>query len=94
MAVMLPTTFCAGMTLPLITYSLIKRGNGERSIGAVYAANTVGAILGIFFAIHIGFPVLGLKSLITFGAALRYRARGIALFWGAAGLYREAPASC
>ena len=83
MAIMLPATFCAGMTLPLITYSLLKQGCGERSIGAVYAANTVGAILGIFFAIHIGFPVFGLKNLITFGAACDI-ALGLLLFWVAA----------
>lgn len=70
LAVMLPTTFCAGMTLPLITYILLKRGYGEKSIGAVYAANTVGAIVGVFFAIHFAMPVLGLKGLIIFGAGL------------------------
>jgi hypothetical protein len=70
MMIMLPTTFCAGMTLPLITYILIREGHGERSIGAVYAANTVGAIIGVFFAIHLGMPSLGLKGLITFGACL------------------------
>jgi len=68
LAVMLPATFCAGMTLPLITSSLLRRGNGERSIGAVYAANTLGAILGVFFAIHVGMPLLGVKGLIIFGA--------------------------
>ena len=41
--VMLPATFCAGMTLPLITFALLDGGCGERSIGAVYAANTVGS---------------------------------------------------
>ncbi len=80
MAIMLPTTFCAGMTLPLITFTLLRRGYGERSIGAVYAANTVGAILGVFFAIHLGMPVLGLKGLIAFGAGLDI-ALGVVLFW-------------
>ncbi len=80
MAIMLPTTFCAGMTLPLITFLLIRKGYGERSIGAVYAANTIGAILGVFFAIHIGMPLLGLKGLITFGGALDI-ALGVALCW-------------
>lgn len=78
--VMLPTTFCAGMTLPLITFILMRRGHGERSIGAVYAANTVGAIAGILFAIHLGMPHLGLKGLITFGAGLDI-ALGLVLFW-------------
>ena len=86
MAIMLPTTFCAGMTLPLITFTLLRRGYGERSIGAVYAANTVGAIIGVFFAIHLGMPLLGLKGLITFGAALDI-ALGVALYWGVAADY-------
>jgi len=83
MAVMLPTTFCAGMTLPLITFTLIRRGSGERSIGAVYAANTAGAILGVFFAIHFGMPLLGLRGLITAGAGLDL-SLGVLLLWGAA----------
>ena len=80
MAVMLPTTFCAGMTLPLITFILIRGGQGERSIGAVYAANTIGAIIGVFFAVHVGMPLLGLKNLIACGAGLDI-ALGIGLFW-------------
>ncbi|NTW58031.1 MAG: spermidine synthase [Nitrospirae bacterium] len=79
-AIMLPTTFCAGMTLPLITYALIRQGYGERSIGAVYAANTIGAIFGVFFAIHFGMPLLGLKGLMTFGAGLDI-SLGLALLW-------------
>lgn len=68
--VMFPATFCAGMTLPLITFALLKGRCGERSIGAVYAANTVGAIAGVVAATHIGMPLLGLKGLVTFGAAI------------------------
>ncbi|HEY3307365.1 MAG TPA: fused MFS/spermidine synthase [Desulfuromonadaceae bacterium] len=70
LAVMLPTTFCAGCTLPLITFALIKKGYGEKSIGAVYAVNTVGAIFGALFAIHLGMPFLGLKGLIMLGGSL------------------------
>lgn len=79
-SIMLPATFCAGMTLPLITLLLIKSGHGERSIGAVYATNTVGAIIGVFFAIHVGMPLLGLKGLITCGASLDI-ALGLVLLW-------------
>ena len=68
-AIMLPTTFCAGMTLPLITYYLLRHRHGEKSVGAVYAFNTVGAIVGVLFAVHIGMPGLGLKGLICVGAA-------------------------
>ena len=45
-AVMLPATFCAGMTLPLITRMLLAGGTGERAIGAVYGVNTLGSIVG------------------------------------------------
>ncbi|GFO70417.1 hypothetical protein GMLC_39960 [Geomonas limicola] len=83
MAIMFPATFCAGMTLPLITFVLLRQGHGERSIGAVYAANTVGAIIGVFFAIHLGLPLFGLKGLISFGAGLDILV-GVVLFWGAA----------
>src|SRR6266566_374554 len=65
MAIMLPATFCAGTTLPLITFHLLRSGSGEGSIGAVYAANTVGAIAGVFLAVHAGLPLLGLKGLLV-----------------------------
>lgn len=86
LAIMMPTTFFAGMTLPLITYSLIKQGHGEKSIGAVYAANTVGAIIGVFFAIHIGMPFWGLKGLLIFGASLDI-GLGLVLLWSIAEKY-------
>ncbi len=78
--VMLPTTFMAGMTLPLFTYVLLDRGAGEASIGRIYAANTVGAIVGVLFAVHIGLPLLGVKNLIVFGAMLDI-VLGIGLVW-------------
>ena len=80
LAMMFPAAFCAGMTLPLITYALLTGGHGERSIGAVYAANTLGSIVGVVFAAHLGMPLLGLKGLITAGAALDV-ALGLVLLW-------------
>jgi predicted membrane-bound spermidine synthase len=70
LVIMLPATFCAGMTLPLFTHVLMRQADGESAIGRIYAANTVGAIAGVIFAVHIGLPVLGLKHLIGFGAML------------------------
>jgi len=70
LSIMVPTTFMAGMTLPLFTYVLIRKGHGESSIGQVYAINTVGAIVGVLAAVHIGLPILGLKRLILVGAFL------------------------
>ncbi len=73
--VMLPATFCAGMTLPLITGALLRRGAGERAIGQVYAANTLGAIAGVLIAVHLGLPLLGLKGTLIAGRAGRCAAR-------------------
>ena len=70
MLVMFPTAFCAGMTLPLATNALIKRGFGESSIGKVYGANTAGCIVGAAFTTHVGMELLGLKGLTGLGAAL------------------------
>jgi predicted membrane-bound spermidine synthase len=80
LAVMLPATFCAGMTLPLITYALLGAGHGERSIGAVYAANTLGSITGVVLAAHVGMPLLGLKGLIVSGALIDV-GLGLLLLW-------------
>ncbi len=66
--IMLPATFCAGMTLPLITGALLRRGMGERAIGQVYAANTLGGIAGVLLAVHAGLPLLGLKGTLVLGA--------------------------
>lgn len=68
--VMLPATFCAGMTLPLITGALLRRGAGERALGQVYAANTLGAIAGVLLAVHVLLPVAGLKISMLAGATL------------------------
>jgi len=68
--VMLPATFCAGMTLPLMTYALFREGFGEQSIGSIYAANTVGAIIGVVLSVHVLISLIGVKGLIVAGAAL------------------------
>src|SRR6185295_10805493 len=83
--VMLPATFCAGMTLPLITGALLRLGAGESAIGKVYAANTLGAIGGVLLAVHVGLPLLGLKGTLIAGAAID-AVLGLVL------LYRFAPA--
>ena len=70
LAVMLPATFCAGMTLPLLTRLLLRGGSGERAIGHVYAVNTLGSIVGVVLAALVLLPVLGLKWLLVGGAAI------------------------
>ncbi len=70
LAIMFPASFCAGMTLPLITRTLLVAGAGERSIGGVYGINTLGAILGVGAAGFVLMPLIGLKGLIVGGATL------------------------
>lgn len=68
--IMLPAAFFAGTTLPLFTIVLLRQGQGERAIGRVYAWNTLGAILGVFAAIHVFIPALGLKLALCVAAII------------------------
>ncbi len=68
MAIMAPTAFFAGMTLPLFTLAVLRRGGGEGSVGRVYSANTVGAIAGVLVAVHLLLPSLGLKLAMVLAA--------------------------
>jgi predicted membrane-bound spermidine synthase len=68
--VMLPATFCAGITLPLITRTLLRGGAGEAAVGTVYAANTIGSVVGVSLAALLLMPLIGLKALLITGAAL------------------------
>jgi spermidine synthase len=69
-AIMLPSTIMAGMTLPLITSTLLRSGAGEGSIGWVYGVNTLGSVVGVALAGLVALPILGLKGLILAGALL------------------------
>ena len=68
--IMIPATFCAGMTLPLLTHELMRRGTGERAIGTIYSANTLGAIVGVLLTIHVLMPLIGVKGVILGGAGI------------------------
>jgi spermidine synthase len=50
---------------------LFRSGGGERAIGAVYAANTLGAIAGVMLAVHLLLPSVGTKGAIIAGAAVQ-----------------------
>ncbi|MDH5720983.1 MAG: hypothetical protein OEZ13_10300 [Spirochaetia bacterium] len=68
--IIVPVTVCAGMTLPLITKILLNKGYAERSIGSVYAANTLGSIIGTGIAFYLLMPALGLKNMILCGSVI------------------------
>lgn len=78
-AIMLPTAFFAGTTLPVYTVALLRAGLGEASIGRVYAWNTLGAIVGITATIHWLMPMLGLKAAMLVAAIVDIGI-GVALF--------------
>lgn len=66
--VMFPAAFFAGMTLPLFTVALLRAGAGERVIGRIYAANTLGAIAGVMLVVHVMIPVVGVKLSVMLAA--------------------------
>jgi spermidine synthase len=80
LAVMLPATVCAGMTLPLITYRLLRSREGERSLGLVYAFNTLGSIIGVIVAVHLLLRPLGLHGTLVAGAIIDV-VLGAWLYW-------------
>ena len=80
LAVMLPATFCAGITLPLITHVLMAAGAGEKAIGTVYSVNTLGSIVGAGLASLVLMPLLGMKTLLVLGGALDMLL-GVWLLW-------------
>jgi spermidine synthase len=69
-SVMVPASFCAGMTLPLLTSVLYSRGRGESEIGAVYGWNTLGGIAGVALGSLVLMPLVGLKNLLVIGACI------------------------
>ncbi len=79
MMVMFPAAFFAGMTLPLFTLVLLRNGSGESVIGRIYAANTLGAIVGVAGMVHVAIPLLGVRGAVVL-AALVDIAIGIGLF--------------
>lgn len=88
--VMFPAAFFAGMTLPLFTMAMLRRGAGEASIGRIYAANTLGAIMGVMVAVHVLIPSVGLHLAVTL-AALADIGLGFVLLKRYAGDVRAAP---
>jgi spermidine synthase len=70
MLTMVPATFCAGMTLPLLTHALMRCGAGEQSIGKIYSLNTLGSIVGVVLTVHLLMPLIGVKGVILSGAVL------------------------
>jgi hypothetical protein len=80
LVIMLPATFWAGMTLPLITRTLFVSGAGEAAIGRVYSWNTFGSIIGAAAASLLLIPLLGLKGTLILGGVVDMLV-GLFLVW-------------
>ncbi len=66
----MPAAILAGMTLPLMTAAITNRGQGTASIGHIYAANTFGAICGVFVALQLLVPFIGVRLSLIFAALI------------------------
>lgn len=69
---MVPTSFFAGMTLPLITLILTRAFKSEAPIGKVYGWNTLGSIIGSAGGGLLLLPVLQLKGALVLAAGLDF----------------------
>ena len=78
--IMLPTTICAGMTLPLLSLHLARSctGYSEKSIAIVYSANTLGALGAVYVTVFWGLPKLT-AGYTLFAASLMDLAVGLML---------------
>lgn len=79
---LLPTTLM-GVTLPLLSRAVIEhRGAVGRGAGALYAANTLGAVVGCVAAGFALIPALGLQATCTLAAALNFTIGALAVALG------------
>ena len=69
---MVPTSFFAGMTLPLITLILTRAFKSEAPIGKVYGWNTLGSIVGSAGGGLVLLPLLQLKGALVTAALLDF----------------------
>lgn len=66
---LLPTTAAMGATFPTMERFLGRLNGGKRCVGAIYAANTFGAVLGTLASVFVLMPALGFRgSLVVLGA--------------------------
>lgn len=69
---MVPTSFFAGITLPIITVILTRAFKSEAPIGKVYGWNTVGSIIGSAGGGLLLLPLLQLKGALVLAAFLDF----------------------
>jgi spermidine synthase len=79
---LVPTTLMGG-TLPVLSQALARQGSPPgRTIGALYAANTFGAVLGVAVAGYVLLPALGNRLTIATGVVANLAIGVVALLYG------------
>jgi spermidine synthase len=79
-AAVTPVTFLMGMTLPALTSFFVRSLDGaSRSLGELYAANTLGAVTGTIVAGYALIELIGLSRTAFVAVALNLVAGGVAL---------------
>lgn len=75
-----PATFLMGMTLPTLTSFFVRSlDTASRSLGELYAANTLGAVAGTIIAGFALIEVLGLSTTAFLAVGLNLLAGGVAI---------------
>ena len=77
--VLLPATAAMGATLPVIERFVTPLTRSGRSVGALYAANTLGAVTGVLSSTFLILPRLGLRRTLFIFAAVNLACGFIAL---------------
>jgi spermidine synthase len=77
--VLLPATAAMGATLPVVERFVTPLTRSGRSVGALYAANTLGAVTGVLCSTFLILPQLGLRGTLFVFAAVNLACGFIAL---------------
>lgn len=88
----LPGTAAMGATFAVMEQLLAMQSAEGRAIGALYASNTAGAVLGILGGTFVLMPQLGLRSTLVALAAVNFLCAVLALKTGRAPAGRSVPA--
>lgn len=87
---LLPATIAMGATLPAMDRFISALGREGRTIGGLYAANTLGAAAGVFLSTFIIIPLVGFRTTIVFLAVLNVFCAWAILRWPGVGEARRA----
>ena len=88
LGVLLPATFAMGATLPAMERFAFALEPG-RHVGGLYAANTLGAVVGTLAAAYVALPSFGMRSSVVGFAALNLLCAALAAVLGRGWADRE-----